>query len=57
MKEKISIEVDVKNAAELVQVSAALRVVAEKVAPQELIRLSQAITKNPGLVKTALKWI
>ena len=56
-KHMIPVAVEAKDAIELMQVTQALNIFLHKVQPNELIKFYQAIQKNPGLIKTALKFV
>lgn len=57
MKEKIVVEIEVNNTTELAQAARALSTVAEKIPIPDMVKLANAISRNPGLVKKALMFI
>lgn len=50
-------EFEARDNAQAGQVSGSIKVLLDKVAPEDLIKIATKVNKDPNIVKTALKWI
>jgi hypothetical protein len=57
MTHTVPLEVKADNPQQLKDVVGSIQLILSKVEPVHLIKLAEKIKKNPGIVKTALKFI